>query len=222
MCANSSHDLDGLLAEQISYYRARAWEYEADALDALKGPGGEELYRAVEACRQRGDVLELACGTGMWTETLLREAESVTALDASPEMIQIASARVRGDARVRFIRADLFRWRPDRRYDLVFFGFWLSHVPPQRFESFWGLVAQCLAPNGRVLFVDDAYRTSDELIEGEESVTIQRRLQDGATFRIVKAPYAAADLERRLTELGWAITVRPTSGPFFWGIGQRA
>src|SRR6266511_3494592 len=30
----------------------------------------------------------------------------------------------------RFIRADIFEWVPDRRYDVVFFGFWLSHVPP--------------------------------------------------------------------------------------------
>jgi hypothetical protein len=29
-------------------------------------------------------------------------------------------------------------WRPDRRYDVVFFGFWLSHVPLERFAAFWG------------------------------------------------------------------------------------
>jgi len=45
---------------------------------------------------------------------------------------------------VRFIQADLFAWRPDRRYDVVFMGFWLSHVPAERFASFWSLVADCL------------------------------------------------------------------------------
>jgi SAM-dependent methyltransferase len=222
MVGNTSRDVDRLLAEQISYYRARAPEYDAGALDALEHPGGEELHRALEACRPRGRVLELACGTGTWTERLLRHAESVTAVDASPEMIEIASARVGGDPRVRFVRADLFSWRPERRYDVVFFAFWLSHVPPERFESFWSLVAECLAPGGRVLFVDDAYRTSDELIEGEGSATIQRKLEDGAVFRIVKVPHAPAELEQRLTELGWAIEVRTTSGPFFWGLGPRA
>ena len=58
--------------------------------------------------------------------------------------------------RVRFVEADLFAWRPDRRYDAVFFGFWLSHVPLERFDGFWALVADCLAPGGRVCFVDDA------------------------------------------------------------------
>ncbi|MFC6870182.1 hypothetical protein [Haloechinothrix salitolerans] len=57
----------------------------------------------------------------------------------------------------------IVRWQPDRRYDVVFFEFWLSHVPAERFASFWSLVADCLVSDERVLFVDDAYRTTDEL-----------------------------------------------------------
>jgi hypothetical protein len=123
---------------------------------------------------------------------------------------------------VRFVRADLFTWRPDRRYDVVFFGFWLSHVPLERFESFWALVADALAPGGRVFFADDAYRTAEELVEGESSSTIERRLNDGSRHRAVKVPHEPPELERRLAGLGWRITVRPTSGPFFWGAGTRA
>jgi SAM-dependent methyltransferase len=205
----------------VAYYRARAPEYDSGALDALGLPGGDELDAAFEAIRPHGDVLELACGTGMWTERLLRHAVSVTAVDASPEMIEIAAKRVGAQAPVRFIQADLFGWRPDRRYDFVFFGFWLSHVPPERFESFWELVAECLGPGGRVLFVDDAYRPSEELVDGEKAATIRRRLGDGSAFRIVKVPYTAAELERRLTRLGWDIEVHATSGPFYWGTGRR-
>jgi demethylmenaquinone methyltransferase/2-methoxy-6-polyprenyl-1,4-benzoquinol methylase len=166
-------------------------------------------------------VLELACGPGTWTSQLLHHAEDVTAVDASSEMLAIASARV-GMERVRFVSADLFRWQPDRRYDVVFFGFWLSHVPPERFASFWSLVAKCLKPDGRVLFVDDGYRTVEELIEGEQSSTVQRRLTDGTAYRIVKVPHRPADLERQLERIGWRIKVHSTSGPFFWGAGSRA
>lgn len=84
------------------------------------------------------------------------------------------------------------------------------------------LVADCLTPDGRVFFVDDGYRTAEELIEGEQSVTIQRRLTDGTAYRIVKVPHRPADLERQLTRIGWRIKVHPTSGPFFWGAGTRA
>jgi demethylmenaquinone methyltransferase/2-methoxy-6-polyprenyl-1,4-benzoquinol methylase len=167
-----------------------------------------------------GHVLELACGPGAWTERLLKHATSVTAVDAAPEMLARAKARV-GDNRVRFIHADLFTWKPDRRYDVVFFGFWLSHVPLDRFDSFWALIATCLEPAGRVFFVDDAYRTPDELIEGEASSTIRRRLNDGTPYRAVKVPHRPADLEERLTRLGWHIRIMPTSGPFYWGTGAR-
>jgi len=129
---------------------------------------------------------------------------------------------VGGDDRVRFVRADLFSWRPDRRYDVVFFGFWLSHVPLERFESFWALVADGLKPGGRVLFVDGSHRTPEELIDGEASSTIRRRLHDGRAFRAVKVPHEPTELEARLARLGWRFTVTQTSGPFFWGAGNMA
>jgi SAM-dependent methyltransferase len=212
-------DLEDLLSEQISYYRARAPEYEAGALDL---PGGDELEDALDTFRPNGDVLEMACGTGQWTRQLLRHARSVTTIDASPEMLAIASRRLAHDPRVQFVRADIFHWRPERAYDVVFFGFWLSHVPPQRFDSFWSMVADCLTPQGRVFFADDAYRTPDELIEGESSTTIRRRLEAGSEFRLVKVPLTTSGLEHRLTEMGWQIEVSQTSGPFFWGSGSRS
>lgn len=208
--------VDQLLDEQIAYYRAIAQEYEDHALPFS---GGDKLAAALDAFRPTGTVLELACGQGLWTGRLLRHAAEITAVDASPEMLAIASTRVDSD-RVRFVRADIFGWKPDRRYDVVFFGFWLSHVPLERFDSFWGLVADCLAPGGRVFFVDDAYRTPDELMEGEPSSTIRRRLNDGTAYRAVKVPHQPAELEQRLAARGWAVTVTSTSGPFFWGAGN--
>ncbi|MFI0470366.1 class I SAM-dependent methyltransferase [Saccharopolyspora sp. 5N102] len=216
MHADKHKNLEELLDEQVVYYRAVATEYEEHFLPF---PGGTELSAALEAFRPTGSVLELACGPGTWTPRLLRHAADVTAVDASPEMLTIASARA-GTKRVRFIHADLFHWQPERRYDVVFFGFWLSHIPPEHFVSFWSLVANCLKPGGRVFFVDDWYRTADELIEGEQSSTIQRRLTDGTAYRIVKVPYRPVDLERQLEQIGWRINVHSTSGPFFWGSGS--
>jgi len=142
-------------------------------------------------------------------------------VDASPEMLARAQARV-GTNRVRFVQADLFAWEPDRRYDVVFFSAWISHVPLRRFQAFWSLVANCLRPTGRVFFIDDAYRTPDELIEGESSSTIRRRLNDGSAYRAVKVPHRPADLEERLRRLGWQISVSATSGPCYWGQGVLA
>jgi SAM-dependent methyltransferase len=214
-----SDDLDQLLAEQAAYYRAVAPEYEDHALPF---DGGAELSAALDAFRPTGRVLELACGPGTWTGQLLRHATEITAVDASAEMLAIAAARIRS-GRVRFVEADIFDWVPDRRYDVVFFGFWISHVPLERFASFWSMVADCLEPGGRVFFVDDAYRTPDELVEGESSSTVLRRLNDGSAHRAVKVPYRADELEERLARIGWRVAVRSTTtGPFYWGAGSPA
>ncbi len=210
-------ELVRLLGEQIAYYRALAPDYLDQSLDL---PGGD-FTDVLDAFGPTGSVLELACGPGTWTGQLLRYASDVTAVDASPEMIAIAKAHV-GEERVRFIQADLFTWHPDRRYDVVFIGFWLSHVPAERFESFWSMVTDCLKPQGRVLFVDDAYRTPVELVEGPSSSTIRRQVPGGTAYRLVKVPHQPEELERRLRRLGWDIKVTATAGPFYWGAGRRS
>ena len=79
-------------------------------------------------------------------------------------------------------------------------------MPLDRFDAFWFLVAGCLRPSGRVFFMDDSYRTQDELIEGESSSTIRRRLHDGTAYRAVRSRDRPADLEDRLRRLGWNVT----------------
>lgn len=215
---NEGDHLEPLLAEQQSFYRAVAPEYEKHPVVA---PGGDELVEALDVFVPAGDVLELACGPGTWTQQLLRYANHVTALDGSAEMLAIASARV-SDPRVRFIEADLFEWHPDRRYDVVLFGFWISHVPLERFESFWSLVRDCLKRGGRMFFTDDSHRTDDELQFGEASPLVRRRLVDGSQFTIVKIAHHPDDLQQRIASLGWDVSVTQTSGPFYYGHGAPA
>ena len=211
-----------ILAEQVAFYRAVASDYDYERVDpGFELIGLDELLTAIDAFRPTGDVLELACGTGVWTQHLARFASTVTAVDAAPEMVARARTREGNDA-VRFIEADLFSWRSGLRYDAVFFGFWISHVPDGHFDSFWSLVDECLRPGGRVFFCDDNHRASEELVEGPDSPIVRRHAGDGTPFRIVKIPFEAKQLEDRLRAKGWDITVNPTAGPFYWGIGGRS
>lgn len=164
--ANPAPD-DLLLAEQVAYYRARAPEYDrwwrregwhdlgAEAAAAWRAELAE-VEQALRAFDARGDVLELACATGWWTERLAWTAGTLTCLDASPEMVALNRARLRaaGLPEPRFVLADVFSWKPERAYDVAFFSFWLSHVPDDRLDAFWGRVAAELRPGGRAYLID--------------------------------------------------------------------
>jgi len=226
---------DGILQEQIAYYRARAGEYDQWFLREGRYDRGSEanarwfaeaaqVEAALEAFAPSGRVLEMACGTGLWTRHLVRFADSVTALDASPEVLEINRSRV-NDPKVRYAEADLLNWTPDGVYDAVFFGFWLSHVPPERFDDFWKLVETCLAPGGRVFFVDALYdatsTAADHTLEGTEAVTLTRRLNDGREFRIVKVFHPPEELAQKLAGLGWEFSIESTPSYFLYGSGAR-
>jgi SAM-dependent methyltransferase len=221
--------VQALLAEQVSYYRHRAAEYDKTSQprgDPFAGYG-RELVRALDSFGPTGDVLEIASGTGAWTVHLLRHASSVTALDASPEMHEQAARKVQGDRRVRFVDADVFTWTPDARYDVVFFANWLSHVPPALFDTFWDTVRRALRPLGRVFFIDelrDAWRQDELHVDSLSEANIpvaHRLLLDGRQFRVVKVFWDRQELRSRLDQLGWIVSVH-AAGPFFWADGRTA
>jgi len=224
-------DVDDLLAEQAHYYRERAGEYDdwwfrrgrydhGPEMNERWFDDAAEVEAALEHFDPAGDILELACGTGLWTQRLAPHAASVTAIDGSPEMLELCRARV-DDPRVSYIQADLFAWEPDRTYDVCFFGFWLSHVPEERFETFWEKVRRAVGPEGRVFFVDslrsEKASAVDHKLPDQAEETMLRRLADGREYQIVKRFHEPEPLRLRLAELGWSARVQATPDFFIYG-----
>lgn len=87
---------------------------------------------------------------------------------------------------------------------MIFFAAWLSHVPMSRFEEFWRLLRGLLAAGGRVLFIDQHVEGRDEetYLPGSDEI-VERQLQDGSRYRIIKNFVDPERLERRLRGLGW-------------------
>lgn len=211
-----------LLDEQIAYYRARAAEYDTTTTpdaDPFAAPA-RRIRDALRAADLRGRVLEIAAGTGQWTGLLAERADALVALDASPEMLALNAAKV-GDSRVEYRVADAFALEASGGHDVVFFGFWLSHVPLSRFEAFWDVVAGQLAPTGRAVFVDEGehFLWREAWLDRGAGI-VRRRLADGSEHRAVKVLWRAEDLQRRLEELGWDASVRADE-PFYWGMASR-
>jgi SAM-dependent methyltransferase len=233
---------DDLVEEQIDYYRARAPEYDdwwlrvgryepTDEFGQRWEAGTRALEDALRAFAPSGDVLELAAGTGNLTVALsgIAAVDHITAVDASDEALAIARTKVGDDGRISFVTADVFSWRPPQQFDVVAFGFWLSHVPPQRFEAFWGLVRSALRPGGRVFFVDNAVPVEQAATAAgrrtetpgsqtwlDQGVSV-RTLADGREFRIVKRVWPAAELEQELAALGWSARVEEHQQLFIHG-----
>ncbi|MFI0483805.1 class I SAM-dependent methyltransferase [Actinomadura sp. 9N215] len=211
-------DDDAAVREQIAYYRARAPEYDQEYAER---EDMRELRPVFDGLPIVGDVLELACGTGQWTAPLAARARSLTAVDAAPETLAIARERV-APAEVEFVCADLFGWRPARRYDTVFFAFWLSHVPPSHLPGFWQTVADALAPGGKAVFLDNGPGEAaiEEVLAGEGVPAVRRRLADGSEHRVVKVFHEPDQLVRDLAGWGWSGDVRAVGSNFIAGTAE--
>jgi demethylmenaquinone methyltransferase/2-methoxy-6-polyprenyl-1,4-benzoquinol methylase len=194
-------DSDALIQEQIAFYRQLARDYNGQVYDREHWENLADT--ALKGCPHVGKCLELASGTGLWTERLLEYADSITAVDASPEMHALSVDKI-DDPRVSRITADIFNLDLPESYDLVFAAFWLSHVPMERFESFWAQIATSLNPNGHVLIVD-----SHTIGPGGGGDT--RQLTDGREFNIIKVNHDLTELGERLDALGWDVEVKPVT-----------
>lgn len=212
---------DGVLADQVDYYRRRAGEYDLTAYGDVAAARAR-IARLVTEMRPTGRVLEIACGTGLWTEALAGLADTVTAIDAAPEVVEIARDRVRS-ANVSFEVADVFSWDPDTRFDVIFFSAWLSHVPMSRFEQFWHSLRGLLAEDGRVLFIDEHVdeRGKEAYVPGRDEI-IERRLRDGSTFRVIKNFVDPDRLELRLRRQGWDCAIRRDGSDWVCGEARLA
>ncbi len=238
-------DIEELIAAQIAYYRARATGYDDEPRHAdndQRRPGYLERLRVdvaeldawLEADPPTGHVLEIAAGSGNRTGRLLPAADRVTALDAAPEMLDLLAAKHPGVAR---IHADIFSWEPPQRYDNIYFGYWISHVPAAMWGSFWNLLDRALVAGGRVWFMDNAHpdhantngpRDWPEIAEQRqierptESEVRTRRLRDGSEWTMVKRFWWPEELAANLGRLGWTAHVDHTDFAFIYGTARRA
>ena len=210
----------------IDYYAARAPEYDA----VYQKPERQADLRAIEAWLPAhfadAAVLEVACGTGYWTQFIAPLARRVLALDAAPETLRIASNRVTA-AHVQFDVGDAYAL-PSRRgsvqgFTAGFAGFWLSHVPKQRVQEFLRGLGAALEPGAKVVLMDNLYvegsstPISERDGDDEAGNTYQvRTLQNGSSHRVLKNFPSEAEL--RSAVVGLASELRYTTWQHFWAL----
>jgi len=215
-----------VLDQQREYYAARAPEYDdwwwRRGRYVLDGERErlwlEDIAEAEERLRAfapRGDVLELAAGTGIWTRKLVSLAERVVAVDANVETLALNTPAAE------LVQADVFDWTPPERFDICFFSFWLSHVPQDRFDEFWTLVRSALRPDGRVFLIDSSSGDKAHTGTDQEGELETRTVADGRAYRIVKRRWSPAELSERVRPLGFDLDLAMTANGCFILGGSR-
>lgn len=223
------------IQEQIVYYCARAKEYDEWFYRTSRYDRGSEINqrwfnevavikRALHNVGLVNSVLELACGTGIWTQELLKVAERITAVDASKEMIEINQNKLNA-ANVEYRQLDLFSWEPEQEYDLVFFSFWLSHVPPRLVDDFLRKVYKSVRPLGQIFIIDSRFEVTstakNHFLQNEKEIYQKRKLNDGQEFQIFKIYYQPDVLLNKLTLAGFQANVELTDNYFIYANGVK-
>lgn len=207
-------------AELEEYYAARAPEYDR----VYKKPERQADLRAIERWLPKvfagRSVLEIACGTGYWSQFLVPVARSAVAIDASREVLAIARSRV-ASAHASFVEGDAYRPPVDQGpFESAFAGFWLSHVPRTRLEEFFSELHRALTPGAKVVLLDNRFveGSSTPLSEQDaEGNTYQnRRLDDGSVHRVLKNFPSERSLREAVA--GIATDVEYHEWQYFWAL----
>lgn len=202
------------------YYGARAPEYDR----VYNKPERQQDLREIELWLPSAfsdmSILEVACGTGYWTQFLALVAREIVAIDSSAETLAIARARI-AKGSVQFVRGDAYHLpaRPGK-LEAGFAGFWLSHVPRAHVERFFRGLHQVLLPGAKVVFLDNRFveGSSTPIAEqDDEGNTYQvRHLEDGSTYKVLKNFPSEFQLRQAVTRV--ASEVRFREWQHFWAL----
>jgi ubiquinone/menaquinone biosynthesis C-methylase UbiE len=160
------------------YYSKRAAEYEQIYQKPERQHELEWLRGRIPELLAGRTVLEVACGTGYWTQFIARKARKVHACDINESVLEIAADKPIPKDRVHFFKADAVTLEGvPPGCDAAFAGFWWSHVKKSGIEQFVANLSQRLEPGARVVILDNQFA------EGS-STPVSRRDAEGNSYQL--------------------------------------
>ena len=141
-----------------SYYAKRAYEYEAVYAKPERQADLAALRGLVPGYFKGCKVLEVACGTGYWTQVVAAQAASVWAADVNQSMLDIARSKHFARRNVEFVIDDAYTLNAcPGGFSAALAAFWWSHLPRQRTAEFLQALHDKLLPGARVMILDNRY-----------------------------------------------------------------
>lgn len=174
----------------LDYYAKRAPYYDAVYEKPERAADIAFLKKYLSSRFINRIALEIACGTGYWTQHLAPVCARYVATDAIPEPLTIAKQRSHG-GHARFALADAYSLPGTLgQFDAAFAGLWLSHVPIEKLSIFFASLHARLEPGARVVLLENSTAQLNDfpIVETDaEGNTYQlRTLRDGSQHRVLK------------------------------------
>lgn len=173
------------------YYAQRAVEYERIYDKPERQNDLATLRRLLPEILSGRHILEIACGTGYWTQVINTSAASVLGTDVNDEVLNITRQKEFVGTEPVFRIADAYRLDGVQgTFTAGFAGFWWSHIPKRKLRGFLDVFHGRLAPGALVLFLDNNYvegsSTPIARRDDEGNTFQERKLQDGSTHEVLK------------------------------------
>ena len=173
------------------YYSRRASEYEQIYEKPERQHELEWLRRRIPELLRGRTVLEVACGTGYWTQFIARTAAKVHACDINEAVLEIAREKPIPRQRVNFFKADAIALDGvPAGCDAAFAGFWWSHVKKSDLARFVRNLAAHVEPGALVAILDNQYAegssTAISRRDGEGNTYQKRKLASGDEYEVLK------------------------------------
>ena len=205
--------------ELVDYYSQRAVEYER-IYEKPERQADQAMLRDL-ICREMAGhhVLEIACGTGYWTQVCATHVRSVLAVDLAEETLEIARAKDYPFGKVRFGKADAYHLEDvPGPFTAGLACFWWSHIPHERMAEFLEGWHRRLGPGARVMVMDNRYvegsSTPSSRVDVHGNTYQQRKLSDGSTHEVLKNFPTALELLEAVQD--YTFDAQITELPYYW------
>jgi len=201
------------------YYASRAREYERIYAKPERQADLRILEERIPAYLRSRSVIEVACGTGYWTQHIARTASRILATDLTEETLEVARSKNLPESKVRFAIADAYDLpAANGPFEGAYAGFWWSHLRHSECRPFLASLQPCLAPGAVVVLMDNLYvagsSTPIARTDAEGNSWQERKLDDGSTHEVLKNFPTESELVRQVE--GFGVNCRYTALEYYW------